>query len=255
MMNCATWLPRCAAELDDPKLYGTFSEYTDPFKNPEWELFFAGHTSPSISLCAGLMKARDMRGEKHNVVAFIGDGSLSGGVAFEGLDAAGALGTNLIVVVNDNQMAIAEDHGSLYRNLRELRETNGTASDNYFKSLGFDYRYVAEGNDPRALEEAFREVKDWPRPIVVHINTQKGEGYAPAEKEREKFHWMVPFNIENAAPKQNNEADGYSDETFRILSEMMLKDPTLTAVNAATPAVLGFGPEVRRSGNVCRTVC
>lgn len=145
MMNCATWLPRCAAELDDPKLYGTFSEYTDPFKNPEWELFFAGHTSPSISLCAGLMKARDMRGEKHNVVAFIGDGSLSGGVAFEGLDAAGALGTNLIVVVNDNQMAIAEDHGSLYRNLRELRETNGTASDNYFKSLGFDYRYVAEG--------------------------------------------------------------------------------------------------------------
>lgn len=234
-----------AGDLDNPDLYSTFSEYTDPFRNPEWELFFVGHTSPSISLCTGLMKARDMKKEKYNVVAFIGDGSLSGGVAFEGLDAAAALGTNIIIVVNDQDMAIAENHGSLYENLRQLRESNGTADNNYFKSLGYDYRYIAEGNNVRTLEQTFREVKDWPRPIVVHINTQKGEGYMPAEKEREKFHWMMPFNIGNATVKSNAGFDGYADETYRILSELMLKDQTLTVTTAATPSVLGFGPKER----------
>ncbi len=173
----------------DKSKFTEIGEFTDPNESPEYDIFYAGHTSPSISLAFGLAKARSLKKEDFNIVAFIGDGSLSGGVAFEGLNNAGKLNDNFIVIVNDNQMAIAENHGSLYDNLRELRETNGQSEHNYFKSLGYDYIYVAEGNDLESVINALKKAKDTKNPIVVHLNTQKGEGYAPAEAHREEFHF------------------------------------------------------------------
>lgn len=229
----------------DPSLYSAIGEYTDPNESP-YDLFYAGHTSPSITLAAGLAKARDLQGEEHAVVAFIGDGSLSGGVAFEGLDAAATLNSNFIVIVNDNQMAIAENHGSLYDNLLELRETNGMAADNYFKTLGYDYIYVKEGNDLPSLREAFQKAKASKSPVVVHINTQKGEGYGLAEEYRERFHWSVPFDVTNGNPKHDSGEPTYDTLTRDMLIELIETDAKTLVVNPATPGSFGFTPEVRK---------
>lgn len=158
----------------NPDDFAKVGEYTDPKESPDYDIFYAGHTSPSISLCAGLARARDLKGEKYNVVAFIGDGSLSGGEAFEGMNVAGGMKSNLVIIVNDNQMAIAENHGGIYDNLRELRETNGTASNNLFRAFGLDYIYVAEGNNLEKVIEAYRRVKDSDHPVVV--TSQHPEG-------------------------------------------------------------------------------
>ena len=184
----------------DPADYDEVSGYTNP-QESEHDHFTIGHTSTSVSLACGLAKARDLRGGSENVIAVIGDGSLSGGEAYEGLSNAGEAGTNLIVVVNDNEMSIAENHGGLYANLRELRESDGKAPCNFFRALGLDYLYVKEGNDIEALTAAFRQVKDTPRPVVVHIRTLKGKGYAPAERQKERFHWGMPFDLATGEPK------------------------------------------------------
>ena len=175
--------------------YDEVSGYSEPSES-EHDFFVIGHTSTSVSLASGLAKARDLKGEAGNVIAVIGDGSLSGGEAFEGLNVGAELGTNFIVIVNDNQMSIAENHGGLYRNLQQLRETEGQAPCNYFKAMGYDYLYVKDGNDVEQLIEAFREVKDKKHPVVVHINTLKGKGYKLAEEQKERFHYSVPFDLE-----------------------------------------------------------
>lgn len=169
------------------------SGYSSPQESPLYDTFEIGHTSTSISLATGLQKARDILGGKENVIAVIGDGSLSGGEAFEGLDTAAELGTNIIVVVNDNEMSIAENHGGLYKNLKLLRETKGLAELNYFKVFGFDYYYVEEGNDVEKLIETFKKVKDTDKPVVVHIHTEKGHGYGPAVQNKELWHWNMPL--------------------------------------------------------------
>lgn len=224
----------------NPDDFAKVGEYTDPKESPEYDLFYAGHTSPSISLCAGLARARDLKGEKYNVVAFIGDGSLSGGEAFEGLNVAGAMKSNLIIIVNDNQMAIAENHGGIYDNLRELRETNGTASDNLFRAFGLDYVYVAEGNNLEKVIEAYRKVKDSDHPVVVHLNTQKGEGYAPAERDRERFHWSVPFDLATGDPKVFATGPDYSDILCDFIMEKHRTEPKLLVVSSATPDSFGL---------------
>ena len=228
----------------DPWLYHSISEYTEPNES-EYDLFYAGHTSPSISLAAGLAKARDMQHQDNAVIAFIGDGSLSGGVAFEGLDAAATLKSNFIVVVNDNQMAIAENHGSIYDNLQLLRDTNGTASDNFFKALGYEYIYVKEGNDIPSLRDAFKKAQAYQGPIVVHINTQKGQGYDLAEEYRERFHWSVPFDLENGNPKFNMASPTYSSLTRDMLINLIKSDPKTLVINPATPGSFGFSPKIR----------
>lgn len=228
-----------------PEGFDRIGEYTDPTESPEYDLFYAGHTSPSISLCVGLAKARQLRGDRYNIVAYIGDGSLSGGEAFEGLDAAAALGDNFIVVVNDNQMAIAEDHGGMYAGLELLRETAGTASENIFKAMGFDYVYVAEGNDIEACIDAFRRVRDSRRPVVVHINTQKGLGYEPAERDRERWHWSVPFDIATGNPACDSSAPSYSDITRDFIMARAAADPRFLVISSATPGTFGLGPEER----------
>ena len=231
----------------NPDDYDKITGYTNPMES-EHDHFVIGHTSTSISLASGLAKARDLMGEQYNVIAVIGDGSLSGGEALEGLDFAGSeLGTNFIVVVNDNGMSIAENHGGLYDNLKLLRETNGTAELNLFKTLGYDYFYVNDGNDIEALIKAFEKVKDYKKPVVLHINTLKGKGYKLAEENKEPWHWSVPFDIESGDKKFDfGNAETYNDVTYNILQDKIKKDNRVVVVNAGTPGVFGFTPDRRK---------
>lgn len=216
------------------------SGYSSPAESPEYDQFELGHTSTSISLASGLQKARDIKGTKENIVVLIGDGSLSGGEALEGLDEVGELGTGIIIIVNDNEMSIAENHGGLYKNLALLRETNGKAECNLFRAMGLDYEYVADGNDMETLIKTFQEVKDIDHPIVVHIHTEKGKGYAPAEQNKEPWHWSMPFDIETGKPKVEGGGEDYGNMTAEYLLEEMKKDKYLVAVTSGTPTVAGF---------------
>ena len=226
--------------------YDEVSGYSEPSES-EHDFFVIGHTSTSVSLASGLAKARDLKGETGNVIAVIGDGSLSGGEAFEGLNVGAELGTNFIVIVNDNQMSIAENHGGLYRNLQQLRETEGQAPCNYFKAMGYDYLYVKDGNDVEQLIEAFREVKDKKHPVVVHINTLKGKGYKLAEEQKERFHYSVPFDLETGnLTGEPGKGEDYADLTAGYLLQEMKKDPTVVGITAGTPTVFGFTPERRK---------
>ena len=226
--------------------YDEVSGYSEPSES-EHDFFVIGHTSTSVSLASGLAKARDLKGETGNVIAVIGDGSLSGGEAFEGLNVGAELGTNFIVIVNDNQMSIAENHGGLYRNLQQLRETDGQAPCNYFKAMGYDYLYVKDGNDVEQLIEAFRTVKDVNHPVVVHINTLKGKGYKLAEEQKERFHYSAPFDLETGnLTGEPGEGEDYADLTADYLLQEMKKDPTVVGITAGTPTVFGFTPERRK---------
>lgn len=220
------------------------SGYTNPDES-EHDFFKVGHTSTSVSLACGLAKARDLQGEQHNIVAVIGDGSLSGGEALEGLSNAAVLGSNIIIVINDNEMSIAENHGGLYTNLRYLRETKGMAECNMFKALGFDYRYVENGNSLEDLISVFEQVKDTARPTVVHIRTCKGKGYLPAEENKEKWHWNMPFNLSDGSPKNDMSGENYNDITYDYLIDKINKDKRVVVVNAGTPGAVGLNAERR----------
>ena len=224
----------------DNNRFQEISGYSSPAESPEYDQFELGHTSTSISLASGLQKARDIKGTKENIVILIGDGSLSGGEALEGLDEVGELGTGIIIIVNDNEMSIAENHGGLYKNLALLRETNGKAECNLFRAMGLDYEYVADGNDVETLIKTFQEVKDIDHPIVVHIHTEKGKGYAPAEQNKEPWHWSMPFDIETGKPKIEGGGEDYGNMTAEYLLEEMKKDKHLVAVTSGTPTVAGF---------------
>lgn len=227
-----------------PSKYGEVTGYTN-VKESEHDCFTVGHTSTSVSLALGLAFARDVKGEKNNVIAVIGDGSLSGGEAFEGLDNAGEYGTNFIVVVNDNEMSIAENHGGLYKSLAELRAANGNSENNYFKTLGFEYCYVDDGNDIAKLIEVFKSVKGSTKPVVVHVHTQKGKGYPWAEANRENSHWTFPFD-----PNTNNVVARSSESMSEVLAQYLLKkiksDPKVVVIHAAVPAGIGFNASRRK---------
>ena len=224
--------------------YDDVTGYSCP-QESEHDHFTVGHPSTSVSLACGLAKARDLRGESANVIAIIGDGSLSGGEALEGMDFAAELDSNMIIVVNDNDMSIAENHGGLYSNLKLLRETNGQAECNLFKAMGLDYVYVDHGNDLRELIGAFKQVKDSKKPVVVHINTLKGKGYKPAEEHKEEWHWHLPFDIETGK-SHFPEVEDYSSVTCEYLIEKMKKDPTVVTITSGTPTILGFTQEKRK---------
>lgn len=229
----------------NPEKYDLVSGYTEPSES-EHDLFIVGHTSTSVSLACGVAKARDLKGGNYNVIAVIGDGSLSGGEAYEGLNNAAEAGTNMIIVVNDNQMSIAENHGGLYQNLKLLRETNGKAECNFFKSMGFDYVYLNDGNDVEKLIATFKSVKDTKHPVVVHINTLKGHGYKFAEQDKETFHWGMPFDLATGKPKVSYDGENYSDLTAEYLLSEMKKYPEIVGITAGTPTVFGFTPERRK---------
>lgn len=246
---------RAAGFLGNVDDMNAISGYSSPAECPEYDNFEVGHTSTSISLATGLQKARDVKGTKENIIAVIGDGSLSGGEAFEGLDEASELGTGIIIVVNDNEMSIAENHGGIYKNLRALRESYGMCEHNWFKAWGFDYKYLEQGNDIAKLIEVFSSVKDTDRPTVVHIHTEKGHGYAPAVKNKEAWHWGLPFNLDDGSRPVRN-ADGTMPEvkpceTYQdLFSDWMLRemkqDKTLIAVTAGTPTAAGFTADKRK---------
>lgn len=235
---------RVAAFLSESH-YDDVSGYSEPSES-EHDFFVIGHTSTSVSLAGGLAKGRDLRGETGNVIAVIGDGSLSGGEALEGLDWAAELNSNFIIVVNDNQMSIAENHGGLYENLAELRRSHGNCENNLFRAMGLDYVYVDKGNDLSSLIEAFRKVKDTNHPVVVHINTLKGKGYAPAEEDKETWHWTMPFEISTGALKQKNIGEDYNSLTAAHLLQRMKDDKTVCAITAGTPGIWGWTPARRQ---------
>lgn len=234
---------RASAFLDSSR-YHDVSGYTEPSESPH-DNFIIGHTSTSVSLAGGLAKGRDLNGEHYNVIAVIGDGSLSGGEALEGLDWAAELDSNFIIVVNDNQMSIAENHGGLYKNLEELRLSDGTCSNNLFRAMGLDYVYVSDGNDIESLISVFSKVKDVNHPIVVHINTLKGKGYLPAEQDKETWHWSMPFDIATGKLKNEFIGEDYNDLTALHLMELMKRDPKVCAITAGTPGIWGWTPQRR----------
>lgn len=227
----------------DPSHYDDVTGYTNPSES-DYDLYSLGHTSSAVALAAGLAKARDLKGGKENVVAVIGDGSLSGGVAFEGLDYGATLGSNFIVVVNDNQMSIAENHGGIYADLRLLRNTNGTAEPNLFRAMGYGYRYVNYGNDLKSLIDMFRAVKDIDHPVVVHINTMKGMGLPVAEANKEEFHYGGPFDLKSGMPLNESDPrtapEDYSDLFAKNMLRLMKENGEVVAITAGTPGVLGF---------------
>lgn len=222
------------------------SGYTNPDES-EHDLFNVGHTSTSVSLATGLVKARDLKGEKRNVIALIGDGSLSGGEAMEALNVAGSeLDSNLIIIVNDNEMAIAENHGGIYKNLAKLRETKGRAENNIFKAFGLDYMYVENGNDIPTLIDAFKKVKDIDHPIVVHIHTQKGLGYKIAEENKEAWHWCMPFNRETGLSTIDyGNGEDYTSITADYIVKKVKKDKDVLVITPAMPMAVGLSPELR----------
>lgn len=246
---------RASGFLGDVNDMNAISGYSSPTECPEYDNFEVGHTSTSISLATGLQKARDIKGTDENIIAIIGDGSLSGGEAFEGLDEASELGTGIIIVVNDNEMSIAENHGGIYKNLRALRESHGACEHNWFKAWGFEYKYLEEGNDIEKLIRVFESVKGTKKPTVVHIHTEKGHGFAPAVENKEAWHYGMPFNIEDGSRPRKN-ADGSTPEVIpcesyeQLYSNWMLremkKDKTLIAVTAGTPSAAGFTPAKRK---------
>lgn len=228
----------------DESRYDDITGYSCP-QESEHDFFTIGHTSTSVSLACGLAKGRDLNGGKENIVAIIGDGSLSGGEALEGLDFASELNSNLIIVVNDNDMSIAENHGGLYKNLKLLRDTEGKADCNFFKSMGLDYVFVKYGNDIDALTSAFESVKDSKKPVVVHIVTEKGKGFALAEKDKENWHWCMPFDEKTCKPKFTFDGEDYDTLTCDYLLDKMKKDKSVVAITSATPTVFGFTKDKR----------
>lgn len=229
----------------DPAQYNKYTGYTAPEESVH-DCFKVGHTSTSVSLAVGLAKARDLKGEKGNVLALIGDGSLSGGEAYEGLNNAAVLDSNIIILVNDNEMSIAENQGGLYENLRLLRETKGQAALNFFKSLGFDYLYVDEGNNTAKLIEAFQKVKDSPRPMVVHLHTLKGKGFEASEKNKEMFHWILPGTLDRLGQPCAPVPETYHSITTDFILKKAEQDKTVTAITPATPGAYGFTQEFRQ---------
>lgn len=243
-----------ARYFTDPALMDEISGFSSP-KESSYDLFSMGHTSTSVGLALGLAKARDLRHENYHVVAIIGDGSLSGGLAFEGLDNAAELESQLLIVVNDNEWSIAEDKGSIYANLAELRATAGAAANNIFTAMGFEYRYLEDGNNEATLEAALTELKSCERPVVLHIHTKKGLGYAPAEADPESWHHVGPFDRKTGAKVCGGRASGgivqtlpdtYADITGDHLLKRMQQDRSIIAISSATPYIMGFTPERRK---------
>ena len=233
----------------DPERFGEASGFANPDES-EHDLFAMGHTSTSVSLGCGLAHARDLAGDTYNVITVIGDGSLSGGLAFEGFNNAAELDSNLIIIVNDNDQSIAENHGGLYRNLAELRASNGTCERNIFRAMGLDYRYLDAGNDVQALVDTLQELRDIDHPIVLHVSTAKGKGFEPAQSDPERWHHVGPFDMATGrklCPGHPSEPAPrtYADITGEALSATIERDPQVVGVTAATPYIMGFTPELR----------
>lgn len=227
----------------DAQKYKDICGYTDP-QESKHDFFKVGHTATSISLATGLAKGRDLQGKKENIIALIGDGSLSGGEAYEGLNNAAELNSNMIIIVNDNDMSIAPIQGGYAKNLALLRETQGKASHNMFKALGFDYYYIEEGNQIEKLIKVFQQVQDIQHPVVVHIHTQKGYGLKAAMENKEYWHWSAPGDVDGKQQKSNENT--YQRITTDFLLKKCQQDTTVTVISPATPGATGLTMQDRQ---------
>ena len=236
-------------------LTGRKAGFVDPINNSEitgysnyseseHDHFVIGHTSTSLSLALGMAKARDLNNDNYNVIAIIGDGSLSGGQAFEGLSNAAVLDSNLIIIVNDNDMSIAPVEGGIYNSLRALRNSNGEAEHNIFKSMGFDYYYSPNGNDIEQMIAVLNKVKDVKKPTVLHTYTEKGKGYLQAETNKEAFHWITPGFL-NTDKSNSSTYQDYGTITSDYLVQKTENDKSIVVVSAATPGATALTPKVR----------
>ncbi len=232
----------------DPEKYHTVSGYTNP-EESEHDYFTVGHTSTSVSLATGLAKARDLKGDNENIIAIIGDGSLSGGEAYEGLNNAAVLNSNIIILFNDNEMSIADNHGGLYKNIALLRETKGTAECNFFKAMGFDYYFIEDGNNIEELVETFNKVKGIDHPVVVHMHTQKGKGLEIAEKNKEHWHWIMPGEVDGTDVKMPS-VENYGTITADYITKKYEEDKRVIAISPATPGVTGFTEDFRKKAGI-----
>ena len=224
----------------DPDHYEDVTPYSNPDESP-YDYYAVGHTSTSVALATGMAKARDLMGQHENIMALIGDGSLTGGLAFEGLNNAAIEPHNLVVVVNDNQWSIDKNVGGVVTSLKKLRDSNGQTAENPFKAMGFDYRYVADGNDLSAMIDAFKAVKDVDHPILLHINTLKGKGYEPAVKDEEAHHWVSPFNLEDDQPlAAENQKPTSKSVALDVIKEQIDAGQKIMAINAAIPGVFNL---------------
>ena len=228
----------------NPETYHKYTGYTAP-EETDHDLFKVGHTSTSISLATGLAKGRDLLGGKENVIAIIGDGSLTGGEALEGLNNAAVLGSNIIIIVNDNDMSIAENQGGICNMLTELRENNGEVKNNFFKALGFEYHYIADGHNIENMIETFSKVKDTDHPVLIHMHTQKGKGFKPAETDKEPFHWILPNTLDHLNDEPAPQGESYESITKDYLLKKVNEGEPIVAINAATPGVFGWNKEFR----------
>ena len=230
----------------NPESYLKFTGYTAPEESAH-DLFKVGHTSTSVSLATGLAKGRDLKGGKENIIAVIGDGSLTGGEALEGLNNAAVLNSNMIIVLNDNDMSIAENQGGICNMLTELRENKGQVKNNFFKALGFEYFYLDEGNNIEKLIKLFAQVKDTQHPVLLHIRTIKGKGCKPAEINKESFHWIMPNGLDNFGKPATSAAEDYNSVTKDYLKQKVKENAPLAVITAATPGVFGFDKQFRQS--------
>lgn len=228
----------------NPNAYLKYTGYTAP-EETDHDLFKVGHTSTSISLATGLAKGRDLLGGKENVIAIIGDGSLTGGEALEGLNNASTLGSNIIIIVNDNDMSIAENQGGICNMLTELRENNGEVKNNFFKSLGFEYHYISDGHNIENMINIFSKVKDSDHPVLIHMHTIKGKGFKPAEEDKEPFHWILPNTLDHLNDEVQAQEESYESITKDYLLKKAAEGSPIVAMNAATPGVFGWDKEFR----------
>jgi len=229
----------------DPKFFDLIEGYTKPSES-DHDIFRLGHTATSISLASGMAKARDLRGGNEKIIAVIGDGALSGGEAFEGLDYCGSeINGNFIVVFNDNQMSIPENHGGIYEGFKKLRDTEGKSNDNLFKVFGYDYIFVKDGNNIKDVVEALNRIKDNNHPIVVHICRVKGKGYRYSENNPEKTHFVRKFDVDTGEEVYQFNGERYDRIVRDYLLEKMKQDPLVVTMIASVPNALSFSKEYR----------
>ncbi|WP_201346863.1 1-deoxy-D-xylulose-5-phosphate synthase, partial [Lactobacillus nasalidis] len=225
----------------DPEAYDKVTPYTNPDESP-YDYYAIGHTSTSVSLATGMAKARDLLGGSEKIMAVIGDGSLTGGMAYEGLNNAAMEKGNLVIVVNDNQWSIDKNVGGLTTALAKLRASQGQDPENPFKAFGFDYRYVADGNDLESMIKAFQEIRDVDHPLVLHVNTLKGKGYEPAIRDEEGHHWVRPFNLTDDSPKAAPAAGPSAAQVAvnTVAEAIDAGKNSIMAITAAIPGVFGL---------------
>ena len=223
--------------------FHTISGYSNPDESTH-DAFHLGHASTSLSLVCGLMIGRDLQHGTHPIIAMIGDGALSGGEAYEALNHLATMSSQCLIIINDNDQSIAENHGGLYKHLQQLRETNGESSNNIFKALGFSYRYVDDGNSLESLIHALKNCKDETMPTVLHIHTTKGYGYCKAISNPEGFHNPSGFDIDTGETKKRY-TNSYESIVAKQLIETLDQNKAACIVTAATPGGFCLTKDIR----------